>query len=114
MFIADGVTVGRVRPEDYPFYLVALFVLPIPVRVVLTWLYNASGQSVPIVGLFHAGLGIATGSAFLPAIAPDFQTAWVYAAFAVLAAIVLVLTRGQLGLEREQLPAHAEPIAPGL
>jgi uncharacterized protein len=105
VFIADGVTEGRVRPEDYPFYLVALFVLPIPVRLVLTWLYNASGRSVPIVGLCHAGLGIATGSAFLPAIAPGFQTAWVYAAFAVLAVVVLVLTRGQLGTE-------PEPIAP--
>jgi CAAX protease family protein len=110
VFIADGVTEGRVRPQDYPFYLVALFVLPIPVRVVLTWLYNASGRSVPIVGLFHAGLGIATGSAFLPAIAPGFQGAWVYAAFAVLAVIVLVLTRGQLGTARQPLPASAEAL----
>jgi membrane protease YdiL (CAAX protease family) len=110
VFIADGVTEGRVRPEDYPFYLVALFVLPIPVRLVLTWLYNASGRSVPIVGLCHAGLGIATGSAFLPAIAPGFQTAWVYAAFAVLAVVVLVLTRGQLGTEPERLPASAEAL----
>lgn len=110
VFIADGVTEGRVRPEDYWFYLVALFVLPIPVRIVITWLYNASGRSVPIVGLFHAGLGIATGSAFLPAVAPGFQTAWVYAAFAVLAAIVLILTRGQLGTKREQFAASAEAL----
>jgi len=101
VFIADGVTVGRVRPEEYPFYLVALFVLPIPVRIVLTWIYNASGRSLPIVGLTHAGLGIATGAAFLPAIAPGFQTAWVYAAFAVLAVVVLVLTRGQLGNQEQ-------------
>jgi uncharacterized protein len=107
VFIADGVTDGRVRPEDYPFYLVALFVLPIPVRLIITWLYNASGRSVPIVGLFHAGLGIATGSAFLPEIAPGFQTAWVYAAFAVLAAVVLVLTRGRLGLEPEPVASDA-------
>jgi CAAX protease family protein len=111
VFIAGGVTDGRVPPGDYWFYLVALFVLPIPVRLVITWLYNASGRSVPIVGLFHAGLGIATGSAFLPEIAPGFQTAWVYAAFAVLAAIILVVTRGQLGLKRDDEPATGEAVA---
>jgi len=99
VFIAGGVTDGRVRPEDYPFYLLALFVLPIPVRIVITWLYNASGRSVPIVGIFHAGLGIATGSAYLPAIAPDFAVVWAYAAFAVLAAAVLVLSRGRLAVD---------------
>ena len=110
VFIADGVTVGRVRPEDYPFYLVALFVLPIPVRIILTWMYNGSGRSLPIVGLTHAGLGIATGTAFLPPIAPGFQTAWVFAGFAVLAAVVLVLTRGQLGNDHEPLPASTEAL----
>ena len=59
VFIADGVTTGRVAPENIPFYLVALFVLPIPVRMTLTWIYNSSGRSVPIAGLYHAGLGVA-------------------------------------------------------
>src|SRR6185369_1295430 len=45
VFIAGGVTDGRVSAELVPFYLVALFVLPIPVRIALTWLYNASGRS---------------------------------------------------------------------
>jgi membrane protease YdiL (CAAX protease family) len=111
VFIAGGVTEGRVPPGDYWFYFVALFVLPIPVRLIITWLYNASGRSVPIVGLFHAGLGIATGSAFLPDIAPGFQTAWVYAAFAVLAAIILAVTRGQLGLKRDHEPSTGEAVA---
>ena len=51
VFVVGGVTVGRVPAEQIPFYLVALFVLPIPVRIALTWLYNSSGRSVPIVGL---------------------------------------------------------------
>ncbi len=62
VFIVDGVNDGRVSPENVPFYLVALFVLPIPVRMTLTWIYNASGRSVPIAGLYHAGLGVAVGS----------------------------------------------------
>jgi membrane protease YdiL (CAAX protease family) len=106
VFVADGVTVGRVAAEQIPFYLVALFVLPIPVRIVLTWVYNASGRSLPIVGLYHAGLGVATGAAFLPVLAPGIAPVVAYAGFAVLAAIVVVATHGRLGLMR---PDRAEP-----
>ena len=97
VFIAGGVTDARVPGDQIPFYLVALFILPISVRLVITWLYNASGRSVPIVGLYHAGLGVATGSAFIPVLAPDVDPIWVYAGFAVLAAMVLIATRGRLG-----------------
>ena len=99
VFIAGGVVDDRVPPDQYPVYLIALFVLPIGVRIILTWLYNRSGHSVPIVGIYHAGLGIATGSAFLPAVAPGFAGLWVYAGFGVLAAILVAVTRGRLGYE---------------
>ncbi len=104
VFIAGGVTEGRVAPADVPFYLVALFVLPIAVRMVLTWVYNASGRSVPIAGLYHAGLGVASGVAWIPVIAPDVNPVLVYAGFAVLAAIVLAATRGRLGYRSEDRP----------
>jgi membrane protease YdiL (CAAX protease family) len=108
VFVAGGVTVGRVAPEAIPFYLIALYVLPIPVRMTLTWLYNASGRSVPIAGLYHAGLGVASGVAFLPVIAPGVDPVWVYAGFAALGAIVLAATRGRLGL-----PAETRPVVIG-
>lgn len=114
VFIADGVTDGRVAPEQIPFYLVALFVLPIPVRLVITWIYNSTGRSLPIVGLYHAGLGVATGSDFIPVIAPSVDPVWVYAGFAALAAIVLTVTRGRLGFrsaERGAFPAGAAATA---
>jgi membrane protease YdiL (CAAX protease family) len=97
VFMAGGVTDGRVAPEQIPFYLVALFILPIPVRITLTWLYNSADRSVPIVGLYHAGLGIATGTALIPVVAPAVNPLWVYAGFAVLAAAVIVVSRGRLG-----------------
>jgi uncharacterized protein len=97
VFIAGGVTDGRVTADQVPFYLVALFVLPISVRLVLTWIYNRSGRSLPIVGLYHAGLGVAAGSAFIPVLAPSVDPVVVYAGFAVLAVAVLVATRGRLG-----------------
>jgi uncharacterized protein len=99
VFVAGGVTEGRVAPEQIPFYLVALFVLPISVRFVLTWIYNATGRSLPIVGIYHAGLGVATGSSFLPVLAPGVDPVIVYAGFAVLAVAVLIATRGRLGFE---------------
>lgn len=97
VFVADGVTTGRVRPEEIPVYLVALFVVPIPVRIVITWLYNATRHSLPVVGLYHAGLGVATGAGFLPVLAPEVVPLVAYAGFAVLAAAVLIVTRGRLG-----------------
>jgi membrane protease YdiL (CAAX protease family) len=102
VFVAGGVTDGRVPMEQIPFYLVALVVLPIPVRLMLTWLYNTSGRSLPVVGLTHAGLGVATGTAFIPVIAPGVAPVVVYAGFAVLAAIVLIATRGRLGYEARE------------
>ena len=97
VFIAGGVTDGRVPAAQIPFYLVALFILPISVRLVLTWLYNASGRSLPIVGLYHAGLGVATGPGFIPVLAPGVDPIVVYGGFAVLAVVTLVATRGRLG-----------------
>jgi membrane protease YdiL (CAAX protease family) len=97
VFVMGGVTDGRVPAEQIPFYLVALFVLPIPVRITLTWLYNRADRSIPIVGLYHAGLGVATGTALIPVVAPDVNPLWVYAGFAAVAAAILVATRGRLG-----------------
>jgi uncharacterized protein len=112
VFVADGVTVGRVAAGQVPFYLVALFVLPIPVRMILTWVYNASGRSLPIVGLYHAGLGVATGAAFIPVLAPGVAPIVAYAGFTVLALAVLVATRGRLGLVRStpEVASAARPV----
>lgn len=112
VFIAGGVTDGRVAANQVPFYLVALFVLPISVRLVLTWLYNRSGRSVPIAGLYHAGLGVATGSGFIPLLAAELDPVWVYAGFAILAAAVLIATRGRLGANQpESTPiTHADTV----
>ena len=77
----------------------------------ITWIYNASGRSVPIVGLYHAGLGVATGSAFIPVLAPDVDPIWVYAGFAVLAAVVLIATRGRLGFAPTEGGTASEHVA---
>jgi membrane protease YdiL (CAAX protease family) len=111
VFVADGVTVGRVPPAEIPIYLVALFVLPIPVRIVLSWLYNVTGRSLPVVGLYHAGLGVATGGGFLPVLAPGIAPLVAYAGFAALAAVVLGATGGRLGLRSPESTSVAGPAA---
>jgi membrane protease YdiL (CAAX protease family) len=112
VFIAGGVTDGRVPPEQVPFYLVALFVLPIPVRITLTWLYKRADRSIPVVGLYHAGLGIATGTALIPVVAPDVNPLWVYAGFAAVAAAIVVATRGRLGFgQAAQQPRQVAEVA---
>lgn len=112
VFIAGGVTDGRVAADQVPVYLVALFILPISVRMIITWLYNATGRSVPVVGLYHAGLGVATGTAFLPELAPGISTIWVYAGFAVAAIAVLVASRGRLGFAgNDRAPSYVAAAA---
>lgn len=115
VFVVDGVTTGRVDQADVPFYVAALFLLPIPVRLIITWFYNSARNSVPVVGLLHAGLGVATGSMFIPSIASGLDTVWVYAGFAVTAGVLLALTRGQLGYRRQKtspnhVPGDGEPL----
>lgn len=111
LFVLDGVTTGRVETSDLPLYLGALFVLPIPVRLIITWMYNSSANSVPVVGLFHAGLGIATGSAWIPAFAPGLEPTWVYAGFAMVALSVLTVTKGRLGYPPTDLFPGQQPIS---
>ncbi len=97
LVVIGGVSDTRITADMYPFYLAALFVLPIGNRVVATWLYNRSGHSVPIAGLTHSSWNLATGGVMLPGLATGYETAWSYAAFAAVALVVIVVTRGRLG-----------------
>ena len=96
LVVAGGLSEGRVPVEMYPVFLVALFVLPLGNRTVVTWLYNRSGGSIPVAGLAHSAFNLATGSAFA-ALATGYLPIWSYAGFAAAAALVLVATRGRLG-----------------
>lgn len=112
LFIIGGLSDNRIAPAQYPFYLAALFVLPLGNRTVLTWLYNSSGNSVPVSGLMHSSWQLATGTAMLPALVPGLSPLWAYAGFAGVAVILIAVTRGRLGYESpapEPRPAGARP-----
>lgn len=99
--VVGGVSDTRVTPDLYPFFLAALFVFPLGNRAVATWLYNRSNASVPVIGLTHAGWNLAAGSAFIPALVPGYVSALSYVAFAVVALVLIAITRGALGFRTD-------------
>jgi uncharacterized protein len=99
-------------------FLGILAILQMFGRVVIMWLYNATGYSVLLVGLWHSSFD-ATTSAFgrtfvVPGPATDaFLSGFVIpsAVVAVFAVFVVVFTRGRLSYrpERAPQPAAATP-----
>ena len=82
-------------------------------RVIATWLFNGTQGSLPIVGLFHAGMNATVGAAFLPVLLPGLAAtrlavtrspwdAWAYGTAAACAVILLILTRGRLAYRPER------------
>jgi membrane protease YdiL (CAAX protease family) len=95
MFIVGGLSDERIPPDRYWFYLVFLFVVTPPVRVLVTWLWNSTRGSLIIVGLLHGAWNATSGTKFTPAFVPG-DTLWVWGVYAALALVVIALTRGNL------------------
>jgi membrane protease YdiL (CAAX protease family) len=100
VFIVGGVTDERVPPDRYWYYLVLLFGLTPPVRALMTWLWNGTRGSVPIVALFHGAFNATNGDGFIPRFVPG-DTLWVYGVYATLALVVMALTKGRLAYRGE-------------
>ncbi|WP_432511475.1 CPBP family glutamic-type intramembrane protease [Kineococcus sp. SYSU DK001] len=69
-------------------------------NVVIAWVFNRSGQSLPVVALLHVGVNNTASllwAELYPAIPADRMLPGLFATSAVAAAVVLVLTRGRLG-----------------
>jgi uncharacterized protein len=83
-----------------PLYLgFLLIVFSGPMRILLTWVYNSTGRSLPVVALFHASINATGGAAILTTFFAGVDGVFIYAALAVLALVVVVATRGRLGLQ---------------
>lgn len=75
----------------------------VPLSLVMTWVFNRTGQSVPMVMLLHAGVN-STFSLLWPAMFPamDLETTSITVqliASSLAALVLIVVTRGRLGLE---------------
>ncbi len=77
-----------------------LFVAIIPVRVLVTWLWNSTRGSVIIVALLHGAFNVTTGQKFLPEFVPG-DTLWVYGVYTVLALIAVAVTKGRLAYKAD-------------
>jgi hypothetical protein len=111
LFISGGLTdSGRLAPSEVPEYLFYLLVLfSVPVRLIVTWVFNSTGRSLPLVALLHASFDTTASAAILTGFYPDVDGRLLYFGLAIVAIGVLVITRGRLGY-RESPPASM-PIA---
>jgi uncharacterized protein len=81
-------------------FLPILAVMHLFARVVIMWLYNTTGRSVLLVGLFHATFNatLVAGEEFIPG--PAGTTLVIATGIIVVAAVALVMaTRGRLSYQ---------------
>ena len=111
LFLAGGLTdSGRLTASEFPEYIFYLLVLfAVPVRFILTWVFNSTGGSLPLVALMHASFDVAASGAILTGFYPGLDGRLLYFGLAILAIGVLVMTRGRLGYR--QPSAVTTPVA---
>jgi uncharacterized protein len=99
LFLAGGLTdSGRLTASEFPEYIFYLLVLfAVPVRLILTWVFNSTGGSLPLVALLHASFDVAASGAILTGFYPGLDGRLLYFGLAIVAIGVLVMTRGRLG-----------------
>jgi len=99
LFLAGGLSdSGRLTASEFPEYIFYLLVLfAVPVRLILTWVFNSTGGSLPLVALLHASFDVAASGAILTGFFPGLDGRLMYFGLAIVAIGVLVVTRGRLG-----------------
>jgi membrane protease YdiL (CAAX protease family) len=94
LFISDALTAGRFPPSQYPIIILQLLVLSsVPFLVLAAWLYNQARGSLLIIALFQSSLDAVDGSSLLTKLTYYEGVL----AFAVVALLLVLLTRGRLG-----------------
>lgn len=94
LFITGALTTGRVPLSQYPITILQLLVLSsVPFVALASWLYNQARGSLLIIALFQGSLDAADGLSLLT----NLTYYEAVLAFAVVAALLVLLTRGRLG-----------------
>jgi membrane protease YdiL (CAAX protease family) len=111
LFLAGGLTdSGRLTASEFPEYIFYLLVLfAVPVRLILTWVFNSTGGSLPLVAVMHASFDVAASGAILTGFYPGLDGRLLYFGLAIVAIGVLVMTRGRLGYREPS--AVTSPVA---
>ena len=111
LFFVTGGLIDNARPEgvhviEYAFYLLVFF--SVPVRILMTWVYNSTRGSVPVVALLHGSIDTTASGAVLLAFFPAVDGRLLYVGIAIVAVVVVAATRGRLGYTAPT-PAVATP-----
>ena len=112
LFVAGAVsTGGRIQLKDVPLAVfVLLFGYAIPFRVIITWAYNSSGRSLPVIALLHSSFDQVAATAVLGTFFLGLDAVWIDIVPAPVALAIVVLTRGRLGYRADSVSAPAELI----
>ena len=112
LFFVTGGLIDGGRPQglhviEYALYLLILF--SVPVRILVTWMFNATGGSIPVVALLHASIDTTASGAVGSAFYPGVDGRLLYVALAVVALAVAVITRGRLAYRGEPSSSSQGP-----
>ena len=112
LFFITGGLIDNARPQgihilEYALYLVVLF--SVPVRILITWVFNATGGSLPIVALLHASIDTTASGAVLTAFYPGTDGRLLYVGLAAAALAVVIATRGRLAYRLISDPTQQVP-----
>jgi uncharacterized protein len=115
LFVVGWMAEEKTPLSQFPAVLLQVGVIAVFAmffRVLIMWLYNGAGGSVLIVALFHSAFNMTNGQKITPELLllPETLASLIpAAAVAVLAVLVVVLTRGRLSYEPERA---VRPTAP--
>jgi len=102
-WIVDEHTPLSQLPSVLVEYVGVVAVFAIFFRVLAIWLYNVTGRSVLLVGLFHSSFNMVSGHELMPEFVPGLDTGLLaVAVVAVLAVAIAVSTRGHLAYKPER------------
>jgi len=105
-WIVDEHTPLSQLPNVLLEYVLVVSVFAIFFRVLVIWLYNVTGRSVLMVGLFHSAFNMVTGQKIMPELFRGLDSNLLaVVVVAVLAVVIVVFTWGRLAYE-------PEPVAP--
>jgi CAAX protease family protein len=102
-WIVDEHTPLSQLPNVLVEYVGVVAVFSIFFRVLAIWLYNVTGRSVLLVGLFHSAFNMVSRQELMPKYVAGLDSGLlVFAVVPVLAVVVVVFTWGRLGYESER------------
>jgi uncharacterized protein len=115
-FVAGFISDEKTPLSEFPAVLLQvgiLAVFAVFIRVLIMWLYNGSGQSVLVVGLFHSAFNMTNGQKITPellGLPAGLASLIPSLAIMIVAVLLVVFTRGRLAFEpgRSTAPRPAD------